>query len=228
MNVELPLPTLIQLLLEARGWQVHIVQESDVADELVPVQKGKGLLKCVDGRASDQKHEGAMSGPKMLGGIYAIASLRGVTQASGLAAIVEEVRDKHGYVPTVHGHLHPETGEPDSMGCGYFKLWKRGQLAGLELPEFSGDEGRDAVLAVDGTYEVLEGNHYEAHVVINLVGGKTLEPKPNDQRFLVDGWAIGEFGLDLLTYLGLAVSTVEQLSTTCRSVRIIVPSGSAA
>jgi hypothetical protein len=180
-------------------------------------------MKCVDGRASDQAHEGAMSGPKMLGGIYAIASMRGVTKASGLAAIVEEVRE-HGYVPTVHGHINPKTGKPDSMGCGYFKLWKKAKLAGLETPEFSGDEGQSAVTAADGTYEVLEGQHHEAQVVINLVAGKTLEPKPNDQRFVVDGWAIGEFGLDLLTYLTLAVSTVEQLSTTCRTARVIAPS----
>ena len=222
MNIELPLPTVIQLLLEARGWHVHIVDANEVADELVDVQKDKGLLKCVDGRASDQKHEGAMAGPKMLGGIYAIASLRGVTDASGLAAIVKEVREK-GYVPTVHGHIDPKTGEAESMGCGYFKLWKHQKLAGLDTPNFTGDEGRDAVTAADGTYEVLFGAHHEAHVVINLVGGKTLEPRPNDQRFIVDGWAIGEFGLDLVKYLGLAVSTVEQLSTTCRTARIVVP-----
>ena len=153
-----------------------------------------------------------MTGPKMLGGIYAIASLRGVTKASDLAAIVEEVKGK-GYVPSVHGHEHPVTGAPDSMGCGYYKLWKNGKLAGLTVPEFSGDEGRDAVKAAGGAYEVLEGKHYEVQVVINLVGGKTLAPNANDQRFVVDGWAIGEFGLDLLKYLGLAVSTVEQLST---------------
>ena len=73
------------------------------------------------------------------------------------------------------------------MGCGYFKLWKHGKLSGLKLPEFSGDEGRDAVKAAEGSYEVLQGKHYEAHVVINLVGGKTLEPKHHNQRFVVDG-----------------------------------------
>jgi hypothetical protein len=194
-----------------------------VANELVDVAANEGLLKCVDGRASDHTGEGAMRGPKMLGGIYAIASMRGVTQASGLPAIVEEVRNK-GYNPSVHGHEHPETGEADSMGCGYFKLWKKGKLAGLKLPEFSGDEGRDTVKGAEGAYEVLSGKHFEAQVVINLVSGKTLEPRPNDQRFIVDGWAIGEFGLDLIQYLGLAASTVEQLSATCRNARVIIPS----
>jgi hypothetical protein len=226
MNVEIPLPTLIQLLLQSRVLQVQIVEEKDVAGELVDVQKGKGLLKCVDGRESDQEQEGAMTGPKMLGGIYAMASIRGVNDAAGLAAIVKEVQDK-GYVPTVHGHEHPTTGEADSMGCGYFKLWKHGKLAGLTPPNFTGDEGRDAVKAADGVYEVLKDKHYEAQVVINLVGGKTLAPNHNNQQFVVDGWAIGEFGLDLLTYLGLAASTVEQLSTTCRTARIVVPSVSA-
>lgn len=223
MNVEIPVPKLIQLLLESRGWQVHIVSQSDVSDELVDIVGGKGLLKCVDGRESDQTCPDAMNGPAMLGGIYGIASMRGKTKASDLAAIVEEVRSK-GYKPSVHGHTDHAAGVPDSMGCGYFKLWKKGTLPGLKVPEFSGDEGRDAVLAADGTYEVLEGKHYETQVVINLVAGKTLVPTPNNQQFIVDGWVLSDFDLDLLKYLELAVSTVEQLSSTCRSARVIVPS----
>ena len=98
------------------------------------------------------------------------------------------------------------------MGCGYCKLRKKGRLAGLKLPEFSGDEGRDTVKGAEGAHEVLSGKHFEAQVVINLVNGKTLEPRPNDQHFIVDGWAIGE--------LGLAASTVEQPSVDCRNERV--------
>lgn len=222
MNVEVPICGLIKTLLEPRGWQVHIVNENDVKGELVDVVPDKGLLKCVDGRASNARGKDAMRGPKMLGGIYAIASMRGVTKTSGLKAIVDEVRKK-GYRPSVHGH-YDDNGKPDSMGCGYFKLWKNGCLPGLEAPSFTGNQGRDAVKKAKGAYEVLKDKHYECQVVLNLVAGKTLEPTPHNQQFIVDGWVLGDFKLDLLTYLGLAVSTVEQLSSTCRSIRVIMPS----
>ena len=109
------------------------------------------------------------------------------------------------------------------MGCGYFKLWKNGKLDGLTPPAFDSEEGKAAVEAADGRYEALVGKHYEVQVVINLVPNTTLVPTPDDQRFVVDGWVLGDFGLDVGQYLTLAASTVEQLSTTCRSARIIVP-----
>lgn len=214
---------IIKAVLESRGWDVHVVNQSDVANELVPVQSGKGLLKCVDGRASDADGEGAMTGPKMLGGIYAIASMRNVTDAAGLAGIVSEVREK-GYVPSVHGDEHAS---PESMGCGYFKLWSQGKLAGLQNPGFTSEEGRKAVTDAGGAYEKLKGGHSESHVVINLVGGTTVEPDHHNQKFIADGWAAVEFGLDVATYVTLAASTVEQLSGTCRAARVIVPDVSA-
>lgn len=202
----------IRAILESRGWQVHAVDATHAGSELVDVKKD-GLMKCVDGRASDHTGD-AMHGPKTLGGIYAIATMRNVTDAEGLAAIVKEVEDA-GYVPSVHGD------GSGSMGCGYFKLWSQGRLKGLIPPNFSSEQGVDAVRDAGGTYEVLEGSHYECQVVINLVAGKTLVPNHHDQRFIVDGWVLGEFGLDAATYVTLAASTVEQLSTTCRSARII-------
>lgn len=200
-------------VLTARGWAARIVTREDVPD-LVECDKD-GLMKCVDGRLSDKK--GGMRGPKTLGGIYAIASMRGVSDAAGLEAIVEEVRAA-GYVPSVHGDGHS-----GSMGCGYFKLWSQGNLPGHVAPNFTSEEGRAAVEAAKGEYEMLEGDHHEVQVVINLVPGTTLEPNDADQRFVVDGWVLGEFNLDVPTYLKLAASTVEQLSKTCRSARIVVP-----
>lgn len=199
--------------LESRGWKAEIVKRDAVAD-LVDVN-AEGLMKCVDGRASD--HAG-MRGPKTLGGIYAIASIRGVTETAGLDAIVEEVKSA-GFVPSVHGDDHAE---PAGMGCGYFKLWKSGKLDGLGVPAFDSEEGKAAALAAGGVYEQLTGSHSESEVVINLVTDTTLEPKPDDQRFVVDAWVLSKFNLDAGTYLTLAASTVEQLSETCRSARIIV------
>lgn len=184
------------------GWAPSIVAQQDVPD-LIDVSYGH-LMKCVDGRPSDNV---GMAGPKTLGGVYAIASLRGVTNKTDLEAIVKEVLDA-GYIPSVHGDDHAH---PSPMGCGYFKLWKKGLLDGLEVPQFSATEGTRVILANGGAYERLEGAHAEKEVVINLVPGKTLAPS-TPQRFVVDAWIAEEFGLDVGQYLTLAAQTVELLT----------------
>lgn len=204
-------PEQIVQALESRGWKASIVKASEV-DDLVDVTPS-GLMKCVDGRLSDQS---GMNGPKALGGIYAIASLRGVTDLEGLRDIVHEVSEA-GHVPSVHGDEHAE---PPPMGCGYFKLWVTGKLDGLDRPEYSAEEGRATVLDAGGVYEQLKGGHAESEVVINLVAGKTLEPK-EDQRFVVDGWVTDTFDLDVGQYLTLAAQTVELLNGP-KKARIIV------
>ncbi|MCO4763124.1 MAG: hypothetical protein KC502_16525 [Myxococcales bacterium] len=195
-------PEQIVEVLESRGWNAGIVSRKEV-DDLVEVDSA-GLFKCVDGRCSD--HAG-MRGPKVLGGVYGIAATRGVTDVAGLQAIVGEVA-KAGYVPSVHGDDHAA---PGSMGCGFYKLWSKGELPGLTVPSYDSEAGKAAVLDVDGVYETLEGGHQEALVYINLVAKTTLEPHA-DQRFVVDAWITGEFNLDVPTYLTLAVETVERLN----------------
>jgi len=206
-------PEDIKAALASRGWDASIVSADSVHD-LVDVSP-EGLMKCVDGRKSDHA---AMNGPKSLGGIYAIASLRGVRDLAGLKAIVDEVKAA-GHTPSVHGDDHAH---PAPMGCGYFKLWVTGKLDGLERPEYSAEEGQQAVLAAGGVYEELEGAHSESEVIINLVPGKTLEPK-EDQRFVVDGWVTDTFNLDVGRYLTLAAQTVELLNGPLKA-RIVVPS----
>lgn len=197
-------PEQIKSALEGRdwGWKPSIVSQDDVPD-LVEVEYGH-LMKCVDGRPSDNV---GMAGPKTLGGVYAIASLRGVTDKAGLEEVVKEVMDA-GYIPSIHGDEHAH---PSPMGCGYFKLWKLGKLDGLEKPGFSAADGAKVVLAAGGAYERLEGAHSEKEVVINLVPGKTLMPS-YPQRFVVDAWVAAEFNLDAGKYLTLAAQTVELLT----------------
>ncbi len=196
--------------LRSRGWTASTVWATAV--DLVPVEPD-GLFKCVDGRPSDHP---AMRGPKALGGVYAVASLRGWTTLEGLREAVELVRDA-GYVPSVHGDDHAD---PAPMGCGYFKLWSQGRLDGVEPPEFGATEGREAVLGAGGVYEELRGEHREREVLINLVPDTTLEPR-EDQRFVVDAWVVDRLGLDVARYLGLAAQTVELLGGP-RVARVIV------
>jgi hypothetical protein len=205
-------PEEIKAGLNSRGWEANIVTSEHV-DDLVDVTP-EGLMKCVDGRLSDHP---AMNGPKTLGGVYAIATLRGVRDLAGLGEIVREVMDA-GHTPSVHGDDHAD---PPPMGCGYFKLWSTGKLDGLEPPLYSAREGRAAVIGAGGVYEELVGGHAETEVVINLVPGKTLEPK-TDQRFVVDGWVAATFDLDVGRYLTLAAQTVELLNGPLVA-RIVVP-----
>ena len=195
-------PSQIVDVLESRGWTAEIVNKADVPD-LVEVDS-EGLFKCVDGRCSD--HHG-MRGPKVLGGVYGVAATRSVLDLDGLTAIVHEVADA-GYVPSVHGDEHAD---PAPMGCGFFKLWSKGQLPGLEKPDYDSLDGKDNVTDAGGVYETLEGSHSESKVMINLVAKTTMEPN-EDQRFVVDAWITGEFDLDVPTYLTLAVETVERLN----------------
>ena len=79
-------PEDIVAVLESRGWEAEIVNAASM-EGMVDVDP-KGILKCVDGRGSDNK---AFGGPKMPGGIYAIAHNRHTTTIEGLKAITKEV-----------------------------------------------------------------------------------------------------------------------------------------
>jgi hypothetical protein len=93
-------------VLQARGWEAEIKTASSV-EGMIDVDPN-GILKCVDGRGSDNKK---MAGPKMLGGAYAIANNRGVTTLAGLKGICQEI-NAAGHVPSVHGDAG------GMMGCG--------------------------------------------------------------------------------------------------------------
>jgi hypothetical protein len=83
---------------------------------------------------------------------------------------------------------------------------------GIEKPNFSAEEGRDAVKKAGGVIENHYGAHAEKVVYINFVDGKTLEPDHDDQRFIVDAWAAAKFKLDIPKYLVTAAVTVEKLA----------------
>ena len=204
-------------VLEGRGWEAQIVKASDMSD-LVPVSP-KGILKCVDGRGSDNT---AMQGPKIPGGIYAIAHNRGTTSIEGLKAITKEVAAK-GHVPSVHGHYTGDQSS-DMMGCGFFKLWLTGRFddMGYARPEYDADQGAAAVKEAGGFIEMHHGSHEEKVVLINLVENQTLEPNEDDQRFIVDGWVGGKFGLDVPKFLVAAAATVEMLGGP-KKAKIIIP-----
>ena len=199
-------PEDVVVVLQSRGWEATIVKAADSPIPLVDVDPN-GILKCVDGRGSDNK---AMAGPKMLGGVYGIANCRGIKTTAELGDICKEVKAA-GHVPSVHGD------ESGIMGCGFCKLWVTDGFAdaglGIEKPNFSAQEGADAVKAAGGVIEHHYGTHAEKVVYINFVEGKTLEPDHDDQRFIVDAWMAAKFKLNVPKYLVTAAVTVEILST---------------
>ena len=198
-------------VLQARGWEATIAF-SDFILDLIPVSS-KGILKCVDGRGSDNTR---MAGPKMLGGIYAIANNRGVTSLAGLNGICQEVKAA-GHVPSVHGDAG------GMMGCGFCKLWLQGKFEdlGCAKPDFDASQGANAVKEAGGVVEMHRGAHAEKVVYINFVPDMTLEPDHDDQRFIVDAWAAGKFNLDIPKYLVTAAATVERLGGPKKAVLII-------
>ena len=198
-------------VLEARGWEANIVASDDISG-LVEVESS-GILKCVDGRGSDNTR---MKGPKMLGGIYGIAQNRGVTSLDQLKGICQEVR-KAGHVPSVHGDAG------GMLGCGFCKLWLQGEFEDLDSkpPSFTAEQGAEATKSVDGVVEMHYGSHAEKIVYINLVPDTTLEPNHDDQRFVVDAWAAGKFNLDVPKYLVTAAATVERLGGPKKAVLIV-------
>ena len=211
---EAPLtPEDIAGVLRDRGWEAEVVPASATPD-MVDVQP-TGILKCVDGRGSDNNK---MAGPKITGGVYAIAHNRGVTTTDGLAAITKEVAAA-GHVPSVHGDDGAKM-----LGCGFLKLWITGRFddMGYPRPDFDADQGAAAVKGAGGVIEMHHGSHAEKVVLINLVEGKTLEPIEDDQRFIVDGWAAGKFSLDVPKFLVAAAATVEMLGGP-KKAKIIVP-----
>ncbi|KAL7479172.1 hypothetical protein ACHAW6_004911 [Cyclotella cf. meneghiniana] len=172
----------------------------------------RGILKCIDGRESDNFKFG---GPKIPGGIYSIAQNRGVVTLKGLRDITEEVI-RMGYVPSVHGD-HSD----DMLGCGFFRLWVTGKF-GMR-PKFNADQGAEAVKAAGGIIEMQYGSHSEKTLYINLVKDKTMEPVKRDQRFVVDAWVAAKFHLNAPKFIADTMAAVEMLGGPKRAI-IIIPS----
>ena len=157
----------------------------------------------------------------MASGARGIANCRGIKTTQELGDICKEVKAA-GHVPSVHGD------ESGILGCGFCKLWVTDGFAdadlGIEKPDFTAEQGRDAVKKAGGVIENHYGAHAEKVVYINFVDGKTLEPDHDDQRFIVDAWAAVKFNLDIAKFLVTAAATVEKLTKgALKDAILIVP-----
>eukprot|EP00804_Cyclotella_cryptica_P028952 CCRYP_012364-RA/>CCRYP_012364-RA protein AED:0.03 eAED:0.03 QI:636/0.33/0.5/1/0/0/4/0/300 len=200
-------PEKILSFFQNRGWQADIVTEFSMSYDMIKVDR-RGILKCMDGRESDNFKFG---GPKLPGGIYAIAQNREVITLKGLREIAEEVIHM-GYIPSVHGD-HSD----DMLGCGFFRLWMMGKLGklGSPRPQFNADQGAKAVKAAGGIIEMQYGSHSEKTLYINLL--------KRDQRFVVDAWVATKFRLNVTKLLADTIAAVEILGGPKKAI-IIIPS----
>merc|ERR1712160_178719 len=199
-------------VLKGRGWEAEVVKQADVP-ALIPTTP-EGLMKCVDGRPSDHP---AMDGPKTLGGVYSIATNRGVTTIEGLKKLWRKSNRKEASHPSTEMTMRT----PRPWDAVFFKLWSLGKLDGIAPPKFDSEEGKAAVIEAGGVYEQLSGGHQEKIVYINFVPNTTIAPKADDQAFVVDAWIAGVYNLHVVNYLIAAASTVEQLKGPLKAKLIV-------
>ncbi|MEK7165891.1 MAG: cadmium-containing carbonic anhydrase, partial [Patescibacteria group bacterium] len=104
------------------------------------------------------------------------------------------------------------------LGCGFFRLWRSGKLAGVHPYEFS--SGRELFEATMNEKTTFSGKHEEQYLAFNLINDST--PVPDRKRFRVDAWLAAKLGLN---YPLLIINTIQvvQLLGGRRNVAIVDP-----
>ena len=201
-----------------RGWIVEELHAMDTNLVDVPAWAAVG---CGDGRpvrAKSAVEERLYNdGPKFFGGTAGLASLFGVGTVDGLKAFFQKLDDLH-LAPAAHGDNHKGI-----EGCGHQSLWQKGKLSKVPPMVFTLEEIKSEILAHKGLFVDHVGHHVESTLDINLIPGKT--EVPNGMRFIEDLWLVDTLCNHHPEILQRAYTriaeTVENLSTTVRTVRII-------
>jgi len=201
-----------------RGWITEDLHASDV--ELVDVPPGSAVA-CGDGRvikgssaAEEQKYA---RGPKIFGGIAGVAALIGDGKLEGFRKAIKKVESLH-YLPGGHGDNHKGLD-----GCDHMMAWLASKYSDLPALELTAQQIRDEVLAHKGIYVDHLSHHTESTLDLNWIPNKT--QIPNGLRFLEDLWFVRQVTDNNPALMNKAyqmiAETVENLSTTVRTVRII-------
>jgi hypothetical protein len=201
-----------------RGWITEELHANDA--DLVDVLPGSAVA-CGDGRivkasspAEEQKYT---HGPKIFGGIAGIAALIGDGKIEGLKKAILKVESLH-YLPGTHGDNHKGLD-----GCGHMGLWLASKFSGLPVLELTPQQIRDEVFAHKGIYVDHISHHTESTLDLNWIPNKT--QVPNGMRLLEDLWFVRQITDNKTELMNKAyqmiAETVENLSSTVRTVRII-------
>lgn len=193
-------PGKVITFFERRGWEVEPVNVSNV--DLVVAEQG-AATECIDGRFG-RRERIKMHGPKIPGGINAVAALKTGGDRVGFNAAAAEVV-KLGFRAGTHRH------------CGFFDLWESGQLPVvkhvLELPGKHMDRAKWIDLKAKhwgGNHFYLPGEHVEEGLVLNPFIGYTTIARPD--RFGYDDWFMHLLGIHGRRSMLLVAQTVENLS----------------
>ncbi|MDR3577627.1 MAG: cadmium-containing carbonic anhydrase [Anaerolineaceae bacterium] len=201
-----------------RGWITEDLHAGDV--DLVDVLPGAAVA-CGDGRlviASSPNEELKYThGPKIFGGIAGVAALIGDGTIEGFRKAIKKVESLH-YLPGSHGDNHKGVD-----GCGHMGLWQKSKFSSLLALQINLQQIRDEILAHKGIYVDHLSHHTESTLDLNWIPNRT--QIPNGMRFLEDLWFVRQITDNNPEMMNKAyqmiAETVENLSSTVRTVRII-------
>lgn len=207
-----------------RGWETKLVKASNV--DLVLVDP-EAAAECGDGRFDLLKNRKKF-GPRIFGGVNAIAALKTGGDLNGLRLAAQELKRINLRAGT-HGAVHK--GE----GCGLFGLWKNGNLESavhtcslpFHLLEQEGMKASDWIKSfmdeLDGKHFTLPDIHKEEGLTWNALMGTTIRSFTGD-RFRNDDWVMDRIGgISLSKRLNFNAETVEKLKPDCKKVEILIP-----
>jgi len=186
----------------------------------VDVLQGAAVA-CGDGRlvkgSSPSEELKYTHGPKLFGGIAGVAALYGDGTLEGLRKAIKKVESLK-YLPGSHGDNHKGVD-----GCGQMGLWLASKYSGLSTLAITPQQIRDEILSHKGIYVDHLSHHTESTLDLNWIPNKT--QIPNGMRFLEDLWFVRQVTDNNPEMMNKAyqmiAETVENLSSTVRTVRII-------
>ncbi len=203
-------------LLQSSGWQVEIMEprgETEKAEE-------DGDFRCIDGRLAVEKDK-FKAGVAWPGGVIGVAVMKygHLDPQEALKKAVVDIKALN-LKATIHGDEHHH-----ESGCGFFGLVKKASLPSLVvdwLPwqELSADEAVATVKTAGGEYRVLEGEHEEEELVVNLRAGET--PKINGRKFTLDLWVADQLGISQSQALKVVAETIRQLKPSVTRAKIFI------
>lgn len=197
-------PDQVAGFFEGRGWNVEFVGASHAG--LVTAESG-AALECIDGRFGKRENI-KKHGPKIPGGIHAVAALKTGGDMIGFNSAASEIANL-GFRAGTHEH------------CGLFKLWSENKLTAvkhsLALPEictrnFGGDLSRWFDLNSrfwGGKNFRVPDPHEEEAVTFNPHSNLTTLARKD--RFSYDHWFMQLLGISGSKAMYLLAETVEQI-----------------
>lgn len=207
-------PEKVAWFFDGRGWSVEFTTVGRAGLVVVDLDTP---VECIDGRFGNiqgsKKH-----GPKIPGGLNAIAALKTGSGITGFNAAAKEAKGL-GFRAGTHGH------------CGFFELWQKGELSAarypLTFPEFSVTRfGLSRWIELmqrfwGGKHFHLPGEHVEEMLVFNPFIGLT--PVASSERFGYDHWVMQRLGTSPRRAMSLVAEAVEKLKPDAMKLELIVP-----